>query len=167
MMKLKLFMTLGMASIVSANVFAFDAKFVDPAWDGINVPAGQQCQKFGGKNPSTPELLVSGIPAGTNVLVLEYSDRNFEKMDNGGHGVMAFMLDASANQVTIPSVAGHTFDLPTAFAMVEAQRAPEWDTAGVYMPPCSGGRKHAYYVTIKATQNDKVLATTVVEMGKF
>lgn len=39
------------------------------------------------------------------------------------------------------------------------------------MPPCSGGKGHAYYVTVKAVQFDgekaTELATSVVEMGKY
>lgn len=166
-MKYKRLLVLSMASIVSTQVLAFDAKFADETWDGIKVPAGQQCQKFGGQNPTTPRFIISGIPVGSDAIVLEYSDRSFEKMDKGGHGRMAFILDSAASEVTIPSVPGHTFDLPPAFKVVEAHRGPDWDTAGAYMPPCSGGRGNAYYVTIKATQEDRVVATTMLEMGTF
>lgn len=162
-----LFIALGMVSIVSTQALAFDAKFADDTWDGIKVPAGQQCQKFGGQNPATPPLIIKGIPAGSNAIVLEYSDGDYAPMDKGGHGRISFMLDSSANEVTVPSVAGHTFDLPAAFKVLEAHRNPDWDTAGAYMPPCSGGKGHAYYVTLKATQDDKVMATTTLQMGTF
>jgi phosphatidylethanolamine-binding protein (PEBP) family uncharacterized protein len=148
-------------------VFALDAKFSDDAWDGSKVPAGQQCQKFGGNNPSTPQLIVSDIPSGSNALVLEYSDRDSKRMNNGGHGQIKFMLKSSASEVNVPSVPGHTFDIPAGFKMIEAHRGPGWDKAGAYMPPCSGGKGHEYYVTIKAVQDDKVTASTVLEMGKY
>ncbi len=166
-MKNRLFIASLVTTIVSTNTFAFDAKLADQAWDGNKVPAGQQCQKFGGINPSTPKLMISEIPANSNAIVLEYSDRDSEKMNNGGHGKMSFMIKPPLTQVEIPSIAGHTFDIPAAFKIIEAQRSPGWDKAGAYMPPCSGGKGHAYYVTIKAVKDDKVIASTTLEMGKY
>lgn len=50
-------------------------------------------------------------------------------------------------------------------------RGPDWDKAGAYMPPCSGGNKHPYHVIVKAVkQNGKditVLAQKLVEMGLY
>lgn len=166
-MKYTQFIVLMVSAVVSTNVFSLDAKIADAAWNGIKVPEGQQCQKFGGKNPSTPKLIVSEIPENTNELVLEYSDRDSDRMNNGGHGMMSFTLDSPKTEVQIPSVPGHTFDIPSAFKMIEAHRGPGWDKAGAYMPPCSGGKGHAYYVTVKAVAGDKVTATTVLEMGKY
>ncbi|WP_299878997.1 hypothetical protein [uncultured Cocleimonas sp.] len=166
-MKTKLIFTSLLLSAVSTSAFAMDAKFADAVWDGTKIPTGQQCQKFGGKNPSTPKMMVTDIPAGTKSIVLEYSDRDSEKMNNGGHGRMSFTVDSSATEVEIPSIFGHTFDIPKDFKVIEAQRSPGWDTAGAYMPPCSGGKGHAYYVTIKAVKDDKVTATTTLEMGKY
>ena len=166
-MKSKLILTSLLLTAFSTNVFAFEAKFADTAWDGVKVPAGQQCQKFGGKNPATPKLVISKIPADTSSLVLEYSDRDSEKMNNGGHGRMSYTLASSVTEVEIPSIPGHSFEIPAAFKVIEAQRSPGWDTAGAYMPPCSGGKDHAYYVTIKAIKDDKVTATTTLEMGKY
>lgn len=50
------------ATIFSTNAAALNASFADSAWNGSRIPAGQQCQKFGGDNPSTPMLLISDIP---------------------------------------------------------------------------------------------------------
>ena len=154
-------------STLGSSAFAFDAKLADKSWNGIAVPAGQQCQKFGGNNPSTPRILVSGIPSGSNTIVLEYSDRDSAAMNHGGHGMMSFTLAPAVTEVEIPSVAGHTFEMPAGFKMINAHRGPNWDKAGAYMPPCSGGKGHAYYVTVKALDVDKVTATAVLEMGKY
>ena len=54
-----------------------EAQFADPAWDGVTVPDGYQCGKFGGTGGSPP-LRVSGIPAESDALVLEFSDRSLE-----------------------------------------------------------------------------------------
>ena len=73
--------------------------------------------------------------------------------------------------IIIPSVKGHTFELPSAFFSVAVHRGPDWDKAGAYMPPCSGGNKHPYHVIVKAVkQNGKditVLAQKLVEMGLY
>ncbi|MDF1690649.1 MAG: hypothetical protein P1U35_13690 [Cycloclasticus sp.] len=166
-MKFKFFNALAVTFLASTSAFSLDAKFADESWDGVTVPTGQQCQKFGGINPATPKLIVSEIPAESNALVLEYSDRNYEVMDNGGHGIMKFMIDPQKSQVEVPSVLGHTFDIPKEFTLIEAHRSPSWDKAGAYMPPCSGGKNNEYYVTIKAVKDDKVTASTVLEMGKY
>jgi hypothetical protein len=89
------------------------------------------------------------------------------KMNNGGHGMMSFELNSPTAESEIPSVPGHTFDIPDGFTMIEAHRSPGWDKAGAYMPPCSGGKGHAYYVTVKMLEGDKVVAETILEMGKY
>ncbi len=114
---------------------ALKAKLIDPAWDGIKIPAGQQCDRFGGKG-STPVIHISGMPKGTEVVVLEFSDRDFSRMNNGGHGKIAMLVDVGALEVTFPSVPGHTFDLPPNIILVMAHKSPGWATAGAYMPPC-------------------------------
>ncbi|MDA7745937.1 hypothetical protein N8878_01210 [Psychromonas sp.] len=166
-MKFKLLTSLIVASSFSSMASATEVTLVDGAWDGMTIPSGQQCQKFGGQDPMTPKLSVTGIPAGTDLIVLEYSDRDSEKMNNGGHGMMSYAIDSTLTEVVIPSVAGHSFELPAQFAMIEAHRSPGWDKAGAYMPPCSGGKGHAYYVTVKTMKGDMETSSTVLEMGKF
>ena len=149
------------------NAFALDITFADDDWDGVTIPNGQQCQKFGGINPATPRWIVSNIPIGSDTIILEYSDRDSKKMDKGGHGRMLFPISPTATQTEIPSVPGHTFIIPSQFAMIEAHRGAGWDIDGAYMPPCSGGKNHAYYVTIKTVKGDLITAEMVVEMGKY
>ena len=160
--------TLG--SLAAAPLAALEAKLADPAWDGVKVPDGQQCQKFGGQGKS-PALAVSGIPSGASHLAIEWSDRSYPPMDNGGHGKVAYALESGATEVTVPSVPGHTMELPPGFTLIEAQKAPTWDLPGAYLPPCSGGRGNSYYVTVKAVHKmgDQTheLANAVVEMGKY
>ena len=166
-MKLKFFTSLIIASSFSAYASAIEVKLADAAWDGVKIPTGQQCQKFGGNHPATPKLNVSGIPEGSDLIVLEYSDRDSKKMNNGGHGRMSFAIDATVTNVEIPTVAGHSFQLPESFTMIEKHRGAGWDKEGAYMPPCSGGKGHAYYVTVKTMKGKMVTAQTVLEMGKF
>lgn len=166
-MKTKLLLASIALSGLTANAYALDVELADAAWNGDKVPSGQQCQKFGGINPVTPKLSVSDIPAGTDTIVLEYSDRDSQKMNNGGHGRMSFEIKTGSSMVEIPSVSGHTFDIPALFKIIEAHRSPGWDKAGAYMPPCSGGKGHEYYVTVKAVSGEKVNASSIIELGKF
>lgn len=149
----------------------FIASLNDSHWDGKLIPAGQQCLRFGGDQPATPALKISGIPQQANLLILEYSDRTYQPMNNGGHGRMAYAISSPTQNLQLPAVAGHSFELPSGFIMLEAHRNPKWDKVGAYMPPCSGGKGHLYYVTIQAVHYDGdktvVLAKSILEMGKF
>ncbi|RUM94572.1 MAG: hypothetical protein DSZ28_02485 [Thiothrix sp.] len=162
-------------SMLAANAYSdnkpLNVSLVDSAWDGQKVPAGQQCEKFGGAG-STPLLIVQQIPAGANAVVMEYSDRTYQAMDSGGHGKFGYRIPPSSSTVSIPSVTGHTFDLPKGFFLIEAQRAPTWDKEGAYLPPCSGGKGNEYYVTVKAVKEvdggiREVLGETEVTLGKY
>jgi len=183
-MKVLAFMTLtfciAMIPLIMSHVASdasptgFKAAFADTAWDGKTVPKGQQCKRFDGQDPSTPKLIVVGIPDGATAIVMEYSDRSYPPMDNGGHGKIGYKISPGTIEVTIPSVPGHSFDLPEKFFIVAPHQAPGWDIAGAYMPPCSGGNKNEYYVTVKAvvqsqgdTESFKELASGVLEMGKY
>lgn len=149
------------------NTAPLDATFVSSEWDGVTIPAGQQCQKFGGDNPATPELMISHIPSGSDAIVLAYSDRDSERMNNGGHGIIKYDLNAIEGMAKIPSVPGHSYILPADFTLIAEHKGPNWDKAGAYMPPCSGGKDHEYYITIKTMQGDQITAEKVIEMGKY
>ena len=147
--------------------------FADPIWNGKVIPQGQQCKRFGG-NGSTPRLVVRNIPSEANAIIVEYSDRDYAQMDNGGHGKIGYKIQQGTNEVTIPSVPGHTFTLPDGFFMISSHGAPSWDQAGAYMPPCSGGSGNLYYATIKAVlqpaskdQKPKVLGTVRFNLGTY
>jgi len=148
-----------------------EVSLADPAWDGKEIPVGQQCQKFDGEG-STPILAVQHIPDGANAVVMEYSDRTYQPMDSGGHGKFGYRIPPGSSTVSIPSVTGHTFDLPDGFFLIEAQRAPTWDKEGAYLPPCSGGKGNDYYVTVKAVKEidskiREVLGEVEVALGKY
>ena len=94
-----------------SNLVTLEVSFADPLWDGRYIPKGQQCHRFGGHG-STPRLTVKNIPSGTNVIIMEYSDRSWSQMDDGGHGKIGYRIPLGTTEITIPSVPGHTFDLP-------------------------------------------------------
>ncbi|MES9854460.1 MAG: hypothetical protein ABW170_21815 [Candidatus Thiodiazotropha sp. L084R] len=162
-------------ALVAANIYAnppsLSATITDPIWNGRQIPSGQQCNKFGGTG-ATPPLSISQIPAGANAIVMEYSDRTYQPMDHGGHGKIGFRIQSGTSTVAIPSVKGHTFDLPEDFFLIEAQKAPSWDKEGAYLPPCSGGKGNEYYVTIKAVSESnggirKILSEVELPLGQY
>jgi len=131
------------------NMADLEISFSDSLWTGKKIPAGQQCSMFGG-NGATPALLVKNIPDGTNALIMEYSDRDYQPMNNGGHGKVGYNITSGIHQVTIPSIPGNTFDLPKDFFLVSAHQGTARGKAGAYMPPCSGGKGNLYVVKVKA-----------------
>lgn len=146
---------------------------IDPAWNGRSIPAGQQCHRDGG-NGATPALRVSNIPPEANELLIEFSDKSFIPMDNGGHGIIGYHLAPGTTEVTLPPVPGHSFDLPAPFFVVSAHRRAGWDIPGAYLPPCSGGTGHYYYTTIKAIaapeqleQMPKMLGRGKLNLGRY
>ena len=150
--------------------------FTDAAWNGEGIPEGQMCNRFNeseSKNPESPELVVKGIPAEADAIILYFSDRSFARMDNGGHGTVGYKIAAGSGEITVPRVPGHTEDLPENFWTVKAHGAPTWDTAGAYLPPCSGGRGNDYFVDVKAVKlgadNDvsNVLAEGSIKLATF
>jgi hypothetical protein len=156
---------------VHADSKELSVSLANPAWDGKKIPTGQQCKKFGG-NGATPILAVEQIPTSANAIVMEYSDRTYQPMDHGGHGKFGYRIQPNTTTVNIPAVAGHTFELPKEFFLIEAQRAPTWDKAGAYLPPCSGGKGNEYYVTVKAVKEvnggiREVLRESDVLLGKY
>ncbi len=154
------------------NLTSLEVNFADPMWNGVKVPPNQQCNRFGGA-AETPRLAISNIPADANAVIMEYSDRDAAHMDNGGHGKIGYKIPAKAKNVTVPTVKGHTFDLPADFFVVAPHASPSWDTAGAYMPPCSGGRGNRYYATVKAVyeapegEQSLLLGKGKIELGKY
>lgn len=156
----------GAVSGVSGEPARLQVSFVDPAWDGKTVPVGQQCLRFGGETPSTPRLMVRGIPPEANAIIMEYSDRSYAPMDDGGHGMIGYRIPEGTKEVVVPSVPGHSFDMPEGFFVVSPHRVPGWATAGAYLPPCSGGRGNHYSVTVKAVHQPSAGSTDFTVLGQ-
>jgi hypothetical protein len=159
--------------IMTSGVAKLRLSFNDNEWDGEKVPDGQQCLRFGGK-PFTPSIRVEGIPDDADAIIMEFSDRSWPPMDNGGHGRIGYAIPPSVSDVIIPKVPGHTFSLPDNFFVIEPHRGSHWDKSGAYMPPCSGGKGNHYYVKVLAVKiangnimDYKILSKGVLKMGKY
>ena len=152
------------------NPAKLEVSFADPEWDGKAIPIPHRC---GGSDASAPRLTVKNIPAGTNAIIMEYSDHDWPPMDEGGHGKIGYRIPEGTTEITTPSVLGNTFELPDGFFLVAAHAGGHFK-AGAYMPPCSGGMGNEYYVTIKAvyqaspeSEEFKLLGQAVLDLGKF
>lgn len=169
---LSTFVLVAAASLNAIGVAALEVSLADSGWTGTDLPEGQQCRRFGGKDPHAPALRVTNIPADADALILEFSDRDVARMDKGGHGKVGYRLTGE-EEAFIPAVPGHTEDLPARFFVVEMHRAPRWDVAGAYLPPCSGGRGNNYFIDVKAVKLgrdrklERVIASTSVQMAIY
>jgi hypothetical protein len=151
-------------------------------WEGKgkDIPDEGTCNSSKGFS-ETPTFIISNIPEGSNAIIMEYSDKSFFAMDNGGHGKIGYALPDGSQKVTILSIPSNTSKLPNGFWLV-AKHKNVLDIAGEYptfMPPCSGGKSHAgknhkYSVTIKAVYHapskkdkSKLFGTKELELGTY
>jgi hypothetical protein len=140
----------------------------DPAWNGKNIPAGQQCPDFGGQG-ATPALTIQNIPPKANALILEFSNKSHIPMDRGGQGRIGYRFSPGTETLSLPSVPGNTFDLPQPFFVIAAHRKPFQSQPGAYLPPCSGGKGDYYYLLVKAIwiPDSSELDSEVLGQGKL
>ncbi len=135
-------------------------------WDGKKVPDGQQCTLFGGKG-KTPPMSVSGLPAGTVWVYVEFNDRDYGPLSrNGGHGTIGYPAKgSSADLYAVPGLRG---SLPgNARVIAKARSSGKYKSDG-YLPPCSGGRGNRYEAVIKAVSSSgKVLEKVRVPIGRY
>ena len=172
---IKWFIGVGLTAVfTAATASEFSAVTIDPLWDGKNVPKGQQCQRFGGESPMSPQIKISNIPEGTEAIVVKFNDESYYDMNYGGHGKLAMVIEPGATEVLFPAIAGHSYDLPEGVIMISAHKAPHWDKEGAYMPPCSGGKRNKYTATIEASKvknlekkKFKKIQRTKVKLGKY
>lgn len=159
----------------SPNMVKLEAKFLDKEWTGEKIPSGQQCKLFSG-NGSTPKMMISNLPAGTNAIIMEVNDLNYGPLSsNGGHGKIGFWIEDGSTSATLIPVPGHTSkNLPSGTFIERASLSKgRYSTSG-YLPPCSGGKNHMYTAEIKAVykaKNDdeksKLLGQTSVNLGRY
>ena len=157
--------------LLVTSIFAADLKveFTDSKWDGVTVPKDEVCSNYNVEAGSTPSLKISNIPESTVKIVFTYNDKTFVKMDNGGHGILAYNIETSTKEIEVPSLQGETFDLPDGFEVVSAHTGTRFKKIpGAYLAPCSGGKKNTYTININAVDSsNKSLASTELVLGKY
>jgi hypothetical protein len=151
------------------NAFAagsMTATFADKQWDGLKIPAGENCRIFGGEG-STPAIKLAGIPAGANKIQVEFNDLSYAPLSfDGGHGIIAYRHNG-ATTATLKSVPGYTAELPNGVELVLASRAKGDGASQGYLPPCSGGKGNTYSATIKAMKDSQVLDSVTLKLGVY
>ena len=160
-----LLITVWLLAASSAAAQSFTAT-LGPPWDGIDVPAGQQCHLFNGHG-ATPEIILQGLPEGTVQIRVEFNDKSYAPLaDNGGHGVIGFQV--SGPDAVLPAVPGMTADLPAGAEVLAAARSGGQYASAGYLPPCSGGRGNRYMADVIALgANGAELARVPVELGRY
>jgi len=135
-------------------------------WDGKRVPKGQQCPKFGGAG-ATPPMTVTGLPAGTAMVVLSFNDKNYPPLSrNGGHGQIGFPVKGSS--ADLPAVPGMTKRLPGGARVLAPAKSTGAYASPGYLPPCSGGRGNRYVVDVIAVDAaGKPLEKQTVDIGRY
>jgi len=135
-------------------------------WDGKTVPPGQHCTLHGG-NGSTPLMQITGLPAGTALVVVEYNDKSYKPLSrNGGHGTLGYPVKGSS--ATLAPVPGLTAKLPGGVRVIRRAKSTGAYASAGYLPPCSGGRGNRYTADVLAVGADgKVIEKTTVTLGRY
>ena len=157
--------------VAEENLVVLNVSFTDARWDGSSVPVIGRCKKCSGDGFS-PELIVSNIPDGTNAVVIEFNDRDFQPLAaNGGHGTI-WVAVAGQTEIVVPSIPEETYDLPGGVQMEKKHRAPV-GKPGAYFGPCGCGRGNRYFAIVKAVKKSdqegesRLLGEGIIELGRF
>lgn len=145
--------------------------FADAKWTGVNVPADEVCKPYGARNPASPRLAVSGIPAGADTLIVEFNDLSYAPLSsNGGHGAVSLAVPKGATSLTVPAVPGESMDLPAGVNIVKLHGGGVSGLGrGAYLPPCSGGRGNLYQARVHAVDSvaKRVLGQGEIKLGRY
>lgn len=147
------------------NIQPLTVKLGETQWDGVHIPNGQQCRKFGGDGHS-PALTISNIPKGTEAIIVEFSDRSWFPMNHGGHGKIGIQIKPEQQQITFPAVAGETFEVPDEHMFIFHDHRGDRGKPGAYLPPCSGGRGNNYFADVKAVRHLDIDKQTAELLGE-
>ena len=130
------------------------------------------CADPTGGGGMSPPLVVRNIPSGTTDLIVEFSDRSFRAMDNGGHGIIRVPV-AGKSEVMIPSFPGETNDLPEGI-FSESAHGGTRGAPGAYLGPCSGGASFYYEADVMAvskstasSQPSRLLGKGTIALGRY
>ncbi|MCH9741285.1 MAG: hypothetical protein K0U38_10695 [Epsilonproteobacteria bacterium] len=136
---------------VSEDKVKLNITFIDKKWDGVTVPKEEVCSDHNKEGGESPALSINNLPTQTNYMILSFSDETFKGMRNGGHGTIGYEVKEGSSSLTIPSVKGETFTLPTGFKLVREHQGVQFGKQeGAYLPPCSGGSGNQYTLDVKA-----------------
>lgn len=143
-----------------------DATLSDPRWDGVRVPEEARCGRPDGSAPAqSPALRVTGMPQGTDALLLAFNDVDYEPLaTGGGHGVLRVEVPPGVTDIDVPAVPELTDTGLPAGVSVHAHNRGRSPIG--YRAPCGGGDKaHQYEVVVTALCGTEAVAECVVSLG--
>ena len=164
------------SGLVSSFLFAsslmasdIDVSFSDEKWNGKIVPIDEVCSDYNVEAGSTPALFIDNLPDNSYKVILQFNDKTFTKMDDGGHGILSYKINEGSLNVEIPPQIGETFELEDGFEVVTAHTGTRFNKkAGAYLAPCSGGKGNTYTVDISIVdQENNILSAKELVLGKY
>lgn len=144
----------------------------DSRWNGKTFPLVHLCARDGG-DAMSPIFKVENIPAGTNVLLVEFNDVANPKLAvGGGLGTLGYYHESGATEALLEPVKGGKVKVKDYAFTEKSHRVKNRPPAG-YLPLCLDTRPHMLTATIKAVrrtgtfENSKteVLAEDYVDVG--
>lgn len=146
---------------VPGNAQKLTVAFADTEqWDGKRVPRAMQCARLGGKNPTSPALLVSGLPDKVKSLVVFYA--NPRAFDN--HGLVRVTDGRDGENWPVPAIKSSSApeELPKGVAMYDGGNM----IGKPYSSPCPSGGSWSYTITVYALdETDAVIGVGEKGMG--
>ncbi len=156
-------------------VLPFEAALVlDEYWNGKDFPSRHSCAKEGG-DAKSPTFKVENIPAGTNVLLVEFNDAaNPALAYGGGLGTVGYYHKSGSPEALLLPVRGGFVNLND-YAFLEKSHRVKNISPAAYVPLCRDENPHAVEAVVKAVRRTgtfensqtEVLAETVVIIGEI
>lgn len=128
---------------VARNAASLTIAFADAAlWDGKRIPRAMQCKPLGGDKPTSPSLLVTGLPEATQNLVVYFANPRIQH----NHGLFKVTAQAGDAGWTVPAVRSGANSLPSGVEIFDG--GSTWGKA--YSAPCPDHGTGFYTVTVYA-----------------
>jgi len=129
-------------------------------WNGNRIPKTMQCAKLGGKQSSSPSLVVSGVPNKAKSLIAFFENPRA----NHNQGLIRAKEGRDGSNWLVPAVrSGNAADrLPKGIEIYDG--GSTWGQA--YSAPCPSSGSWLYTVTVYALdENDLVIGSGKREIG--
>lgn len=125
-------------------------------WDGRNIVKEMRCNALGGKNPASPELNITAVPAEATSLVVFYANPR----SRDSHGLIRFRKDKDSTEWQIPAIKSQASDkFPQGVELYDGG-----NLAGkAYAAPCPTAGNWQYTATVYALNE----ADAVIAVGKL
>lgn len=151
-------------------------EFLDKnVWSDDEIPPSMLCTRMGGVNPSSPKILVRGIPNSTKSLIVYFANPSAEQGMGHNHGYIKVITGRDKDTWIIPSVVAQNGDTPSDAPVVLPTGVEMFDGGNTwkraYSAPCPGSnvrRSFKYTFAIYAVDDNNVVLGEVEDtLGWF